>query len=439
MNISQELLESICRRAREMQPEIEALGEAVWRNPETGYREIHTGELLAEKLEMLGLPVHRHLALTGLRAELDSGRPGPVVGIVGELDALLQPSHPAARCGVVHACGHHTHAAALYGAAAILRNPEILEKLCGKMVFIAAPAEEAIETDFRRELMDSSRLRMLCGKSQLIREGVFDDIDIAFMNHIGCGDQFGAKDCNGFVSKQIIFTGKAAHAAYPAQGINALNGCELARHAIALLRESVSTDPTVRIHGIISEGGKSVSTLPESAVMDYMIRAGSIERLHLVSESFDDAVLYSARALGVKAEIRTFYGAMPLKNSDALADVVRELLEKVFPGKEFRYRNGHDYGCTDMGDVSQIKCALHLGVPGGGGQAHQDSFHIADPVAAYSGNAQVLALLTAELLCCQGRTGYGVCSKESRHLSISEYLQYADRMNSRKMNAISRF
>lgn len=72
-----------------MQPEIEALGEAVWRNPETGYREIHTGELLAEKLEMLGLPVHRHLALTGLRAELDSGRPGPVVGIVGELDALL--------------------------------------------------------------------------------------------------------------------------------------------------------------------------------------------------------------------------------------------------------------------------------------------------------------------------------------------------------------
>ena len=89
MNISQELLESICRRAREMQPEIEALGEAVWRNPETGYREIHTGELLAEKLEMLGLPVHRHLALTGLRAELDSGRPGPVVGFVGELDALL--------------------------------------------------------------------------------------------------------------------------------------------------------------------------------------------------------------------------------------------------------------------------------------------------------------------------------------------------------------
>ena len=338
MNISQELLESICRRAREMQPEIEALGEAVWRNPETGYREIHTGELLAEKLEMLGLPVHRHLALTGLRAELDSGRPGPVVGIVGELDALLQPSHPAARCGVVHACGHHTHAAALYGAAAILRNPEILEKLCGKMVFIAAPAEEAIETDFRRELMDSGRLRMLCGKSQLIREGVFDDIDIAFMNHIGCGDQFGAKDCNGFVSKQIIFTGKAAHAAYPAQGINALNGCELARHAIALLRESVSTDPTVRIHGIISEGGKSVSTLPESAVMDYMIRAGSIERLHLVSESFDDAVLYSARALGVKAEIRTFYGAMPLKNSDALADVVRELLEKVCPRREIARR-----------------------------------------------------------------------------------------------------
>ena len=96
--------------------EIIDIAKDLWTHPETGYREIHSSALLVSALEKLGFSVRKNLAITGFRADLDTGIPGPVIAVMGEYDALLIPSHPEAVNGVAHSCGHHTCAAGLIAA-----------------------------------------------------------------------------------------------------------------------------------------------------------------------------------------------------------------------------------------------------------------------------------------------------------------------------------
>ncbi len=377
--------------------EMIGLGEEIWRHPETGYREVKTSRAVAERLRAAGLPVEEGLALTGVRAVLDTGRPGPTIGVVGELDALLQPGHPAAVGGCAHACGHHTHASAMYGAARILQEPEILGELCGRMVFLACPAEEGIEIGYRAGLIEAGKISCIDGKSELILEGAFDDIDLAFMNHLGCG--YGTNNCNGVFVKKLVFRGKSCHASYPSGGINPLNSLELARHAIALLREEAGTMFGARIHGIISSGGQVPNTFPGEVTMEYMVRASNIADMRKLSEQFDQAVLHCGQAFGGSVEILSFLSGLPLNNNDGLAEVAREGAAFLHPEIPFRYKTGHDFGCTDMGDVSQLMPALHLNVPGcDGATLHRDAFKITTPQAAYVENAEMLALMAVSLL-----------------------------------------
>ncbi len=413
---------------KELQREIQAIGEEIWQHPETGYRETRTSHFLAECFSALGLPVRTGLAMTGLRADLDTGRPGPTIALVGELDALYQPGHPAAdkKNGAAHSCGHHTHAAAIWGAAAALRRPEVLSQLSGRIVFIAAPAEEGIESDYRRELIKAGKIGSFCGKSQLIREGVFDDVDIALMNHIGTND-YGTNNANGFIAKRITFLGNAAHASYPYRGCNALNAMDLARHAIALLRESASAkDPSARIHGIITSGGSAVNTLPGTVTMEYMLRSSQVNELQDLASRFDQAVRYSAAAMETGIRIESVHGAMPLDNSDALAETARRIIAELAPEAPFHYQTGQDYGSTDMGDVSQLMPVLHLEVRGSNGGLHRDYFALADVVAAYAGNAEILAQMAFVLLSEEAVEARKIIQASPGKMSREEYLKVVD-------------
>lgn len=414
-----------------LQNDIQAIGEAIWRHPETGYREVETSNFLAKKFEDLGFKVRRGLALTGFRADLDTGRPGPTIGVVGELDALIQPCHPEAVNGVAHSCGHHTHAAAIWGAAAALKNPEVLSQLCGRIAFIAAPAEEGIELEYRKQLYEEGKIRSFSGKSQLIREGVFDDVDISFMNHVGAG--LGTNNCNGNVKKVVTFLGQTVYACNPHRGCNPLNAMDMARHAIALLRDSVSiADPTSRIHGIITSAGGAVNTIPNTAVMSYMVRASTVESVQKISQRFDHAVYHAALAMEAGIKIETFHGSLPLYNSDALVDVMREVSGELVPDRVLGYKNSHDHGSTDMGDVSQIMPAVHLNVLGSNGCGHLDNFAIKDPVAAYSGNAELLAQFTYALLKDGASRAKAVLEAEKPQLTKEKYIAAIDSLTTVK-------
>ena len=118
----------------------------IWAHPETGYREKVTSQYMEDKFAGLGYDVVRAEGITGFYTCIDTGRPGPEILILGELDSIICPAHKDADpvTGAVHSCGHHAQCAALLGIAAALTEPGILDKCSGKIRLCAGPAEELL-------------------------------------------------------------------------------------------------------------------------------------------------------------------------------------------------------------------------------------------------------------------------------------------------------
>ena len=107
----------------------------IWANPESGYKEFKTTEYMIEQFEKLGYKVTRPDNITGFYTTVDTGREGPTVLILAELDSLINFMHPQCdkKTGAVHNCGHHAQCAAMLGIAGALTKKEVLDKLCGKI------------------------------------------------------------------------------------------------------------------------------------------------------------------------------------------------------------------------------------------------------------------------------------------------------------------
>ena len=107
----------------------------IWKHPETGYREVETSAYMEENFRKLGYDLVMAKNITGFYTVLDTGRPGPTVLVMAELDSILCPEHPEANpeTGAVHSCGHNAQCAALLGVAVALKEPGMLDGLCGRM------------------------------------------------------------------------------------------------------------------------------------------------------------------------------------------------------------------------------------------------------------------------------------------------------------------
>ena len=147
---------------------------------------------MEDAFENLGYTITRAGNIPGFYTVIDTGREGPEVLILGELDSLVIPTHPECdkKTGAVHACGHNAQCAALLGVAAALKEPSVLEKLCGRIRLCAVPAEELIELDYRSELKAEGKIKYFGGKSEFLYRGYFDGVDIAFMVHTSSSKEF---------------------------------------------------------------------------------------------------------------------------------------------------------------------------------------------------------------------------------------------------------
>ncbi len=372
-------------------------GKKFWGMPELGYREVKTSKYATDCLESYGLKVKRGLSITGFRADLDTGRPGPTVALMGELDALHIPTHPEAVDGCVHACGHHTHINSLVGAAWLFTHcPGILDGLCGKIAFIGTPAEEGFEFELAQQLIAEGKIKAISGKISLYREGVLDDVDVAFMSH--CGGKYGCSQNGGNVKKRVVFHGKSCHASAPSDGNNAMSQLTLAQCAIGLLRERMTSG--MRIHGIITEGGQAANVIPDTAAMNYYVRGSSVKEMSKAAKMFDDAVIHSALALGGSAEVFNIQGSLPVRKNETLGNVHREVAKLLVPtmvDSDFNWF-GRSAGCTDMGDITNIMPAIHGGVPGGKGTAHGIDFTTPDGYVAFVQASKHAAIMLYALL-----------------------------------------
>lgn len=408
MSDSSRLKQQVIAAVESRRQEIIDLAEKILHNPELGYREEKTAALVCAELEKLGLTVRTGLAITGVRADIDSGKPGPRIAIMGELDALPVPSHVFAdpATGAAHACGHHAQLAMMLGAAAAL--VPVVKELSGSIAFIAVPAEEFQSLEYCKELIASGKISYCGGKPEFIKQGFFDDIDAVLLIHAG-HDTFTPESFNGFCMKQIIFEGKAAHGGLrPWDGINAATMARQALNMIDSQRDTFDDKDSVRIHGIISDGGNAVNVVPARAELELQVRAKTPEAVKNACAVVDRCIKGAAMAFGGKVTVTNLGGYMPYKSTPELNAVHAENLQALNGGILTNF--GHRGSSTDMGDVSMLIPALHAYCAGFTGSPHAKDFVVTDPEKAYIDGAKLLAMDAVTLLADGAERGKAIAA-----------------------------
>ena len=402
-NVERRVLEAIDCRAED----ICAWGEKLFATPELGYKEFETSRIIQEELEKLGIDCSRGHAVTGVKGVL-KGEGNFKVAVLGELDAVVCKAHPAANAetGAAHACGHHAQLAAMLGVAAGLVDSGIMEELAGNVVFLATPAEEYIDLDYRRSLQREGKIQYFGGKQQLIQEGIFQDIDAAMMVHAQPDTPQTAVYVHGsslgFVEKKITFRGRAAHASEPYKGVNALNAAALAILGMHANRERFREEDKIRVHPIITKGGDVVNSVPEEVCMDSYVRGASMEAIRRASEDTDRAIQGAAQMVGAEADIQTVPGYAPLRQNYVFGELFKEAAE-LFIEPEQMYSGIDMVGSTDIGDLSHILPCIQPTVGGFTGELHSKEFQVADPYTAYVLPAKMMALTVVRLLADGGQ------------------------------------
>lgn len=353
----------------------------IWQHPESGFREWNTTKYLAEIFEGAGYTLTYAGNIPGFYTDIDTGRPGPKVLILGELDALVAPTHPEAVNGCAHACGHNAQCAALVGCALALKEPGALDDLCGSIRLMAVPAEELIEIDFRNSLRDQGIIHYLGGKVEFLYRGYMDGCDFAFMNHAMSSDEtaFNINNSNGCMAKSIVYEGVAAHAGgSPDKGVNALYAANMGLNAINALRETFRDDEHVRVHPIIHEAGGATNIIPAKAVLSSYVRGATLESIINNNKKVNRALAAGALALGAKVKISDRNGYAPLLNDPGMCEVARDAAEELC-GKGQCPDKPWGCGSTDMGDLSCVIRAVHPHVRGASGHGHGDDYKIVNP------------------------------------------------------------
>ena len=344
---------------------------AIWKFAEPGYQEKKSSALLAKILEEAGFAVKRKVAgiPTAFTATFGSGE--PVIGILGEFDALpglsqdavpfRKPLKDGAWGG--HGCGHHLFGAASASAAIAVAEQIRAGTIKGTVRFYGCPAEEGGS-----------------GKVFMVQAGLFKDCAAVLHWHPSSRNVAGDRSSLARMAVKFRFHGKAAHAAgAPEQGRSALDAVELTNFAAQLLREH--TPDFTRIHHVITSGGGAPNVVPEFAEVYYYIRHPDGEVVRTLYERLVLCAKAGALATETKLDINYQGGIMNILPNNALAQVtlrnLRELnnlkytpeetkfalrLRDTFPkpqpleeiGTVFDAGGAIGKGSTDVGDVSWV-------------------------------------------------------------------------------------
>jgi len=312
--IKAELQASIDRDASET---IE-ISQEIWELAELGYQEFESSKLLQQSAQAAGFTVEAGVAEipTAFVASYGSGK--PIIGIMGEFDALPglsqtvtheREAHVAGAAG--HACGHNLFAAGSLAAAKAIKEQIESGALSGTIRFFGTPAEEGG-----------------AGKVYMGRAGLFDDIDVMLHWHPAGFNDASPRSTNAVKGAKFRFHGIPAHAALsPEKGRSALDAVEAMNYMANLMREHVPE--ASRIHYVITNGGEAPNIVPEFAEVFYYIRHPDYQT---VRDLFDRLVLTAeAAAMGTetKMEFEVINGSYNVLPNETLSRKMYENLLEV--------------------------------------------------------------------------------------------------------------
>ncbi len=327
----------IDRRAADVAARVVAWRRDIHQHPELGYSETRTAGIVADHLRRLGLEVRTGVAKTGVVGILRGGKPGRVVALRAEMDALpvteeldvpyastVKAQWNGQEVGVMHACGHDAHIAMLMGAAEILAG--MRDRLSGTVIFIFQPAEESLPTDD------------LSGAERMVQEGVLDNPrpDAIFGLHTFPGPvgQIGYRPGGQMAAGNtlsITVTGKQTHGGMPWAGVDPIvvaSQIVLGLQTIVSRQVDLTQAPAVISIGRIS-GGVRTNIIPESVLMEGTIRtfdpAMRAEILRRVRRTAEGIAL----AAGATATVKITDGYPVTINDPELTARMAPTLERV--------------------------------------------------------------------------------------------------------------
>lgn len=327
--------------AKAVQPKVVAWRRDIHENPELGNQEVRTAALIAKELRALGIEVRENVGKTGVVGVLKGGKPGKVVALRADMDALpveektglpfaskVKATWEGRTVPVMHACGHDTHVAMLLGAATVLAAMK--QDIKGTVVFLFQPAEEGPQAGEEG------------GAKLMIRDGALDNpkVDAVFGLHIGPGD---AHELNyrpeGFYASSdritITVKGRQTHGARPWAGVDMASVAAdiiQATNQIAARQVDVGASPSVLTIATINMGFRQ-NIIPEDLKMEGTMRTFSKARREDLIARMQKSVAAIGDRYGAKAEV-VFTQPYPVTYNDpALSKWVKATLEKASPGK----------------------------------------------------------------------------------------------------------
>ena len=420
----QELKKAVFDAIDNNRDKIISIGESIFREPELGYKEFKTAKKVKSVFDEIGIEYEDEVAITGVIGTMKGKESKMKVALMGELDAVVAPDHPFAdpNTGAAHSCGHFAQIAAMLGAAYGLRESGVMEHLSGDVSFMAVPAEEGVELEWRSEMIKQGKISFLGGKQNFIKLGAFDDVDVMVMQHTACDGKMticGPK-AMGFVAKIIEYHGVECHAATPFKGVNALDAARIGLTACDAVRTTFKDEDSVRFHYVMTKGGNLVNVVPGFVQIEAQVRANSLEALTDSSSRIDRALKAGGDALGARCEIKNIPGYIFPVVSEGLNEIAESNLREL-TDKEIYF--APTQCTTDANDVSNLIPTLHTMICGATGRAHSENYEITDPDTAYIVAAKFLAGAVVDLLANGAEKGLDIKSKYNAPLTKESYLE----------------
>jgi amidohydrolase len=378
---------------RRIEPALIDLRRDIHANPELGFEEVRTAGLVARELSRLGIAHQAGIGNTGIVGLIEGARPGPVLAIRADMDALpIQETSglpfASQRPGLMHACGHDIHTTTLLGVAAVLQ--QLAPQLAGTVKLVFQPAEEG-----------------LGGMRAMIDEGVMDgpkiDLALAFHNHpempVGTfGYVHGA--CLAASDRfDIAVRGKSGHAAYPHTSVDPLVAAAMlvAQLQTVVSREVPPLHPVVVTVGAIN-GGTTYNIIPDACAIK-----GTVRTLHPEARATAEAAIKRLAAgisegMRVACEVDYRLGVPSLRNDERVLQRAVEAVRHQFGDVVSEFEPS--LGGEDFALMADLVPAFQLRVgssqPGRNDRLHNSAYQPDERCIGYG--VQALSRAALELL-----------------------------------------